>query len=126
MNVYPLCIVVQMQYQLNKLTLDAAHLTRIERERFETKPPGAPWFIRGPYHLICWLLDVVYEKKPIQRFWILECVARMPYFSYISMLHLYETLGWWRAGAVLRKVHFAEEWNELHHCTPFDTFAMLP
>ena len=39
----------------------------------------------------------------------------MPYFSYISMLHLYESLGWWRAGAELRRVHFAEEWNELHH-----------
>ena len=39
----------------------------------------------------------------------------MPYFSYISMLHLYESLGWWRAGAKLRRVHFAEEWNELHH-----------
>lgn len=33
-----------------------------------------------------------------------QMVARMPYFSYISMLHLYETLGWWRAGADLRKV----------------------
>ena len=31
-------------------------------------------------------------------------VARMPYFAYISMLHLYESLGWWRAGAELRKV----------------------
>jgi hypothetical protein len=50
-----------------------------------------------------------------QRFWVLETVARIPYFSYISMLHLYESLGWWRAGAELRKVHFAEEWNELHH-----------
>ena len=46
---------------------------------------------------------------------MLETVARMPYFSYISILHLYESLGWWRAGAELRKVHFAEEWNELHH-----------
>lgn len=27
----------------------------------------------------------------------------MPYFSYLSMLHLYETFGWWRAGADLRK-----------------------
>lgn len=35
---------------------------------------------------------------------LLEEVARMPYFSYVSMLHLYETLGWWRAGADLRKV----------------------
>lgn len=45
----------------------------------------------------------------------METVARMPYFSYISMLHLYESLGWWRQGSALRKIHFAEEWNELHH-----------
>ncbi|CAM9264359.1 unnamed protein product [Choristocarpus tenellus] len=31
------------------------------------------------------------------------------------MLHLYETLGWWTAGSEVRKVHFAEEWNELQH-----------
>jgi len=36
--------------------------------------------------------------RPIQRFWFLEMVARMPYFSYITMLHLYESFGWWRAG----------------------------
>ena len=41
-------------------------------------------------------------------------VARMPYFAYTSVLHLYESLGWWRTGG-LRLVHFAEEWNELHH-----------
>jgi len=39
----------------------------------------------------------------------------MPYFSYISMLHLYETLGWWRKSAEIKKIHFAEEWNEFHH-----------
>ena len=39
----------------------------------------------------------------------------MPYFSYISMLHLYETLGWWRRSAEAKRVHFAEEWNEFHH-----------
>jgi len=32
----------------------------------------------------------------------------MPYFSYISMLHLYETLGWWTIGTDVRRVHFAE------------------
>lgn len=53
--------------------------------------------------------------RPIQRFWVLETVARIPYFAYISILHLYESLGFWRAGAELRRVHFAEEWNELHH-----------
>lgn len=53
--------------------------------------------------------------RPIQRFWVLETVARIPYFAYISILHLYESLGLWRAGADLRRVHFAEEYNELHH-----------
>eukprot|EP00953_Heterococcus_sp_UTEX-ZZ885_P038419 19710-Heterococcus_DN1.PRE.1 len=39
----------------------------------------------------------------------------MPYFSYLSMLHLYETLGFWNIGANVRRVHFSEEWNELQH-----------
>jgi hypothetical protein len=30
------------------------------------------------------------------------------------VLHLYETLGWWKRSDYL-KVHFAEAWNELHH-----------
>jgi hypothetical protein len=38
----------------------------------------------------------------------------MPYFSYLSVLHLYETLGWWRRADYI-KMHFAESWNELHH-----------
>eukprot|EP00953_Heterococcus_sp_UTEX-ZZ885_P001304 1215-Heterococcus_DN1.PRE.2 len=59
--------------------------------------------------------DVMYEGRPIQRFWLLETVARMPYFSYLSMLHLYETLGFWNIGANVRRVHFSEEWNELQH-----------
>lgn len=32
----------------------------------------------------------------------------MPYFSYLSMLFFYETLGWWSGGAEVRRVHFAE------------------
>lgn len=46
---------------------------------------------------------------------MLEVVARIPYFSFISILHLYESIGFWRAGAELRRIHFAEEWNEMHH-----------
>ena len=51
------------------------------------------------YLSICLALDIFFANRPIQRFWFLETVARMPYFSYITMLHLYESLGWWRAGA---------------------------
>lgn len=63
--------------------------------------------MRGVYLSLCLLLDVLYDNRPVQRFWFLETVARMPYFSYISMLHLYESFGWWRAGAELRKVRAA-------------------
>ncbi len=60
------------------------------------------------------VIDTLYGKRPYQRFYVLETVARVPYFSYLSVLHLYETLGWWRKADWL-KVHFAEAWNELHH-----------
>jgi ubiquinol oxidase len=56
----------------------------------------------------------VYGNRSYARFYVLETIARVPYFSYLSVLHLYETLGFWR-GADLLKVHFAETWNELHH-----------
>ncbi|KAI8468912.1 MAG: alternative oxidase-domain-containing protein [Monoraphidium minutum] len=75
----------------------------------------APWWIKVPFWLLCVILDQLFANRPIQRFWVLETVARIPYFSAISLLHLYESLGFWRAGAELRKIHFAEEWNELHH-----------
>ena len=57
-------------------------------------------------------------RPELQRFWFLETVARMPYFSYISMLHLYESLGWWRAGAELRRVR--------RHALPSYCFLILP
>ena len=68
----------------------------------------------GLYKGGCALLDNLFDDRPIQRFWFLEVIARIPYFSYVSMLHLYESLGWWRS-VELRKIHAAEEWNELHH-----------
>lgn len=64
------------------------------------------------------LFDVFFRGKTVDRsfarFYALETIARMPYFSYLSVLHLYETLGLWRKADYL-KVHFAESWNELHH-----------
>lgn len=72
--------------------------------------------IKVPYYVLCFLLDVVFEGRFVPgRFFLLETVARMPYFSYISMLHFYETLGLWRRSADVKRVHFAEEWNEFHH-----------
>ena len=64
--------------------------------------------------ILVFVINTLYRDRPYPRFYVLETVARVPYFSYLSVLHLYETLGWWRRADWL-KVHFAESWNELHH-----------
>lgn len=97
---------------LDSLTLSNDAVWDREKKR---PPVKSPLVIKIPYYFLCWVLDVIFEDRPIQRFWLLETVARMPYFSYTNMLHLYETLGWWRRSLEARKVHFAEEWNEAHH-----------
>lgn len=42
--------------------------------------------LQAPFYALCWVLDVVYDNKPIQKFWVLETVARIPYFAceYVS------------------------------------------
>lgn len=54
------------------------------------------------------------DSRAYARFYALETVARVPYFAFLSVLHLYETLGWHRRADYL-KVHFAQSINELHH-----------
>lgn len=102
--------------------------------REKQRPPiKAPWVIKAPYLVLCLLLDKLFESNPMSRFYFLETVARMPYFSYITMLHTYETLGellpdsfchayliptytgWYRRSPEAKRVHFAEELNEYHH-----------
>ncbi len=70
--------------------------------------------IRFIVSFFVFVVDVIYGNRSYARFYVLETIARVPYFSYVSVLHLYETLGWWRKADLL-KVHFAETWNELHH-----------
>jgi ubiquinol oxidase len=70
--------------------------------------------IRALVGILVWVINSLYKDRPYPRFYVLETVARVPYFAYMSVLHLYETLGWWRKADWL-KVHFAESWNELHH-----------
>lgn len=64
--------------------------------------------------VLVFVIDTIYCNRPYPRFYVLETVARVPYFAYLSVLHLYETVGMWRRADWL-KVHFAESWNELHH-----------
>jgi len=103
----------ELRDQLATLTLSNDAIWAREKARPEVP---APWIIKAPYLALCVFLDLVFpENRPIQRFWFLETVARMPYFSYNTMLTVYELLGWWRRSSELRRVHFAEEWNEYHH-----------
>lgn len=102
-----------LQSKLEELTLSSEAIWDRERDRGEVV---APWIIKIPYFVLCYFLDVVFEgKNSFSRFFMLETVARMPYFSYITMLHLYETVGFWRRSADIKRIHFAEEWNEFHH-----------
>jgi len=114
---------------VKKLTLDVEAVKG--REETRGVPPSTP-AVQAIFFVLCWMLDRLYEGRPIQKFWVLETVARLPYFSYITVLHLYESLGWWRTPQ-LRAVHNAEEDNELHHllimealgggCQWFDRFV---
>ena len=103
----------ELQAQLSTLTLNSTAIWEREESR---GPIIAPLIIKAPYYVLTFLLDGIFEgRNPFQRFFLLETVARMPYFSYITMLHLYETLGFWRRSADIKRIHFAEEWNEFHH-----------
>merc|ERR1719506_334855 len=84
------------------------------REEARDQVP-APLVIKLPYLALCGVLDTLFEGRAIARFWFLETVARVPYFGYNTFITLYETLGWWRRSAALKKTHFQEEWNEFHH-----------
>ncbi|NEO29307.1 MAG: plastoquinol terminal oxidase [Symploca sp. SIO3C6] len=65
-------------------------------------------------NVLVFVLDNLYKDRSYPRFYVLETVARVPYFAYTSVLHFYETVGLWRKCNWL-KVHFAESWNEMHH-----------
>lgn len=60
-----------------------------------------------------WLLDFFYDYS-YRRFFVLEVIARIPYFSYLSVLHLCQTLGWHPALEQM-DLHYKETMNEEYH-----------
>ena len=59
------------------------------------------------------ILDFLYRNRPAQRFWVLEVIARAPYFAFISVLHLRESLGLRGEEHIyLMKEHFYQALNE--------------
>ena len=62
------------------------------------------------------ILDFLYRNRPSQRFWVLEVIARAPYFAFISVLHLRESLGLRGEEHIyLMKEHFYQALNETEH-----------
>lgn len=102
----------QFRKLIKRLTLDEEQIMIREHNREQVNAPRVMMIL---YNLICWSLDVIYKDKPLDRFWMLETVARQPYFSYVSILYMYETLGWWEVDGELRKEHAVEEYNETMH-----------
>mmetsp|Transcript_29758 Transcript_29758/g.45541 ORF Transcript_29758/g.45541 Transcript_29758/m.45541 type:complete len:312 (-) Transcript_29758:390-1325(-) len=66
------------------------------------------------YDIICFFYPVSGTKRDFARFYVLETVARVPYFAYLSVMHLRETFGERELGDKMR-THYAEADNELHH-----------
>ena len=62
------------------------------------------------------IIDYLYRGRNFQRFWVLEVIARAPYFSFISVLHFRESLGLRGEDHVhLMKEHFYQALNETEH-----------
>ena len=62
------------------------------------------------------ILDIIYSNRHLQRFWVLEVIARSPYFAFLSVLHFKESLGIKNDITMyLMKEHFYQAINETEH-----------
>ena len=62
------------------------------------------------------IIDFLYRGRDFQRFWVLEEIARAPYFAFLSVLHLRESLGLRGPQHLyLMKEQFAQTLNETEH-----------
>ena len=62
------------------------------------------------------ILDNLYKQRYVQRFWVLEVIARSPYFAFLSVLHFKESLGIKNEKTMyLMKEHFYQAINETEH-----------
>ncbi len=62
------------------------------------------------------ILDFLYKGRDYQRFWVLEEIARAPYFAFLSVLHFRESMGLRGPEHLyLMKEHFAQSINETEH-----------
>ena len=62
------------------------------------------------------ILDFFYRGRDYPRFWVLEEIARAPYFAFLSVLHFRESLGLRGPEHLyLMREHFEQTVNETEH-----------
>ena len=62
------------------------------------------------------ILDFLYKGRDYPRFWVLEEIARAPYFAFLSVLHFRESMGLRGPEHVdLMIQHFEQSINETEH-----------
>ena len=62
------------------------------------------------------ILDFLYQGRDYPRFWVLEEIARAPYFAFLSVLHFRESMGIrGREHIDLMLQHFEQSVNETSH-----------
>ena len=62
------------------------------------------------------IIDFLYKDRDFQRFWVLEEIARAPYFAFLSVLHFRESMGLRGPEHIyLMEEHFAQTLNETEH-----------
>ena len=68
------------------------------------------------------VIDYCYRGRDFQRFWVLEEIARAPYFAFLSILHLRESLGLRGPEHLyLMREHFEQTVNETEHLEYMET-----
>ena len=66
------------------------------------------------HNFICFLYPIQGNDRDFARFFVFETIERVPYFAFLSVLHLQETFGVRDLDETMR-THYAEADNELHH-----------
>ena len=62
------------------------------------------------------ILDFLYKGRDYPRFWVLEEIARAPYFAFLSVLHFRESMGLRGPEHIdLMLQHFEQSINETEH-----------
>lgn len=104
--------------RLHATTSETVEMSASE-SNIEKRPPE--WLLQVNHFLVrCAVAGVnaLYEgaKEPWYRLWVLEVVARVPYFSFLCILHLAESLGLGSERlSELQRQHFEENENEAVH-----------